>query len=94
MAYTREELMSKWYKKGKYYLPILIEHPWSKKAWIEVEMSACVLADLNRSHSDARTQELQGMVWKYGWYRKEISLEEWQDSGYFDEKFYQKMLDK
>lgn len=90
----REKLMNCAYNRGKHYLSMLIEHPWSKRAWMEVRMSACILAECNRSHSDKRTQEMQAIVWKYAWYRKEASLEKWQNSGYFDEKFYQKAIDK
>lgn len=51
--------------------------------------SACMV-EYDRKHSEPETQKIQALGWGYAWVRGERTLEEYQNSGYFNEDFYKK----
>lgn len=66
----------------------------SDKVVAQINMSACVCADLDKGHKRTYTQVLQKFSWAYGCATNEVNFENYLDSGYFDENFFKKVLTK
>ena len=64
------------------------------KAIAQIDMSACVCADLDRKHNKTITQVLQKFSWAYSYITNEVNLERYLDSGYFDENYLKNVLTK
>lgn len=58
----------------------------------QIDMSACVCADLDRYHKKTITQVLQSFAWAYGYATNEITFEKYLDSGYFDQNYLKNIL--
>lgn len=55
--------------------------------------SACIV-EYDRNHKNPMTQALQKIAWHVGYLKNEVSLEELENSGYFDEEklqYYKKI---
>ena len=79
---------------GMYWIQKYLQNDNVKKAIIEFEMMACICAEIDRSHKKPATCRLQKFVWTNAYILKKCTKEEFENSGYFDEKFLEKLLTK
>ena len=82
----------KWANMGLKALSKFWDGDTSNSTIVQITMSACVCADLDRYHIKTITQVLQSFAWAYGCATKEIALERYLDSGYFDKEYLKKVL--
>ena len=92
MKKSNEEIYNVAAINGAFWLRRLSVTKPIDKAIIEIEMSACICAELDRNHNRIMTQRLQKFVWGYNYLKHNCSKEEYEKSGYFDEKFLEKLL--
>lgn len=83
----KEECFKGWARNGLYHLEILKTEPNNEKALMEVRMSACCCAELDRRHKREETQILQDYVWEHGYLSGNCTYERYENSGYFKEKY-------
>lgn len=87
-------IYTKWANAGLRDLQKFWNGDGSNRVIAQIDMSACVCADLDRRHKKIYTQELQKFAWAYGYVIHEVDIERYQNSGYFDKEFLKKVLTK
>jgi hypothetical protein len=85
-------IYDKWANAGLKALANFWDGDISDKTIIQITMSACVCADLDRRHKKTITQALQSFSWAYSCATNETSLERYLNSGYFDQEYLKKVL--
>ena len=85
-------IYDKWANAGLKALSSFWDGDISDSTIMQITMSACVCADLDKRHKRTITQVLQSFAWAYGCAINEIALEKYLDSGYFDKEYLKKVL--
>lgn len=86
-ATEKEYRLNYWYTEG-----IRLFKMWKQDndegTWKAFCCCVAVMCEYDRNVKDKRTQQLNATAWKYGWLKGEKTLTEWQESGCFDENFF------
>lgn len=91
---TKEQLYNIAVQSGLYWIKKYLNGDNVKKAIIEIEMSACICAELDRGHKKTATETLQKFVWTNGFLLGDCTQIDYENSGYFDENYLKKLLTK
>ena len=85
-------IYDKWANAGLKALTNFWDGDISDSTIVQITMSACVCADLDKHHKRTVTQVLQSFAWAYGCATNEVALEKYLDSGYFDQGYLKNIL--
>lgn len=85
-------IYDKWANAGLKALAKFWDGDTSDRTIVQITMSACVCADLDRCHKKTNTQVLQSFSWAYSCAINEVTLERYLDSGYFDKEYLKNIL--
>lgn len=91
---TKEQIYEIAVKNGLYWLKEYLNGNNTKKAIIELEMAACICAELDRGCKKPTTEKLQKFVWTRGYIVGNCTQTDYENSGYFDENYLKKLLTK
>lgn len=80
----RNELHRKWSMGLKDAMNNYLETK-SDRDWLEIDVIAACLWELDRGHKKKTTQIAQEFVWEHGYLRGETTYERYYNSGYFKE---------
>lgn len=84
---TKEEIFQGWAKAGLDAIEMLKKYPNNHKLTTLVHTAAVCCGILDRTHKREETQTLQSYVWEQGYLSGEDSYEQYEQSGYFKEKY-------
>lgn len=88
---TCEKIYSVASLNGLFFLNKYIKGDNSPKTLFEIEIAACICAEIDKTHKKLGTRRLQKFVWTHGYIKKECSHEDYENSGYFDEDYLEKI---